>query len=52
MSPEMLLSYNGIGNGEFDAGLSDIFSLGLTILRFVLSLKENEIDGMNDIKKG
>jgi len=29
--------------GEFNPELADIFSLGITFLRFVLSLNENEI---------
>ena len=38
--------------GEFNPVKSDIFSLGLTFLRLTLLLEENEINGMNDIKKG
>ena len=38
--------------GEFKPELADIFSLGITFLRFILLLKEDEINGMNDIKNG
>ena len=38
--------------GKFDPDKSDIFSLGLTFLRLILLLEENEINGMNNIKKG
>ena len=40
------------GMGEFKPELADVFSLGITFLRFILKLKENEITRMNDIKKG
>ena len=36
MSPEMLLIQNGLGTGEFNPELSDIFSLGLSFLRIFL----------------
>ena len=38
--------------GEFNPVKSDIFSLGLTFLRITLLLEENEINGMNEIRKG
>ena len=38
MSPELILIKNGIGIGEFDAELNDIFSLGITFLRKSLLL--------------
>ena len=38
--------------GEFNPELADIFSLGITFLRFVLDISENEIKGMNNIKTG
>ena len=38
--------------GEFKPELADIFSLGITFLRFILKLNEDEIIGMNDIKNG
>ena len=52
MSPELMLIMNGSGTGNFDPVLCDIFSLGITWLRFALMLKETELEGMNDIKKG
>ena len=36
MSPELLLLSNGLGIGEFNPELSDIFSLGITFLRITL----------------
>ena len=44
MSPELLKIMNGLGSGEFNPELSDIFSLGITFLRVNLKLKENEIE--------
>ena len=38
--------------GEFNPEFADIFSLGITFLRFYLELNENEIQGMNSIKTG
>ena len=38
--------------GEFNPELADIFSLGITFLRFVLDLNEDQITGMNSIKTG
>ena len=38
--------------GEFKPELADIFSLGITFLRFILELKESEINGMNDMRNG
>ena len=38
--------------GEFSPELADIFSLGITFLRFVLDISENKIEGMNNIKTG
>ena len=38
--------------GEFNPELADIFSLGITFLRFVLDIPESEITGMNSIKTG
>ena len=38
--------------GEFNPELADIFSLGITFLRFYLELSETEIQGMNSIKTG
>ena len=52
MSPELLKIKIGLGTGEFNPELCDIFSLGITFLRFILTLTENEIDGMNDMKSG
>ena len=40
MSPELLKLSNGIGIGEFNPELSDIYSLGLSFLRICLLLKE------------
>ena len=36
MSPELLLLQNGLGRGEFNPELSDIFSLGISFLRIIL----------------
>ena len=36
MSPELINITNGIGTGEFNPELSDIFSLGISFLRIVL----------------
>ncbi len=38
--------------GEFSPELADIFSLGVTFLRFILDIPELEIQGMNNIKTG
>ena len=35
--------------GEFKSVKSDIFSLGITFLRLVNLLEENDINGMNDM---
>ena len=43
MSPEMLKIYLGLGIGDFEPEKNDIFSLGLTYLRLILNLIENEI---------
>ena len=43
MSPELLNISNGIGTGEFNPELSDIFSLGMSFLRISLNLEEKEI---------
>ena len=40
MSPELINIQNGIGTGEFNPELSDIYSLGLSFLRIILTLKE------------
>ena len=40
MSPELVLIFNNSGFGEFNPEKSDIFSLGLSFLRFVLLLFE------------
>ena len=40
MSPELIIIQNGIGTGEFNPELSDIYSLGLSFLRIILKLKE------------
>ena len=36
MSPELVKILNGIGIGEFNPELSDIFSLGISFLRISL----------------
>ena len=38
MSPELIQISNGIGIGEFNPELSDIFSLGMSFLRIILNL--------------
>ena len=54
MSPELkqISDGNTSGMGEFIPELADIFSLGITFLRFVLDIPELEIQGMNSIKTG
>ena len=36
MSPELLKISSGLGIGEFNPELSDIFSLGISFLRIIL----------------
>ena len=48
MSPELLLISTGLGIGEFDPELSDIFSLGISFLRIILQLEEYKIWGLNN----
>ena len=36
MSPELVRIKNGLGTGEFNPELSDIFSLGMSFLRISL----------------
>ena len=36
MSPELIEITNGIGIGEFNPEMSDIFSLGMSFLRITL----------------
>ena len=45
MSPELkqICDGNTDGMGEFIPELADIFSLGITFLRFILDVSENEI---------
>ena len=45
MSPELkqINDGNTEGIGEFNPELADVFSLGITFLRFTLKLNENEI---------
>ena len=43
MSPELKSIWNGEGTGNFNPELADIFSLGMTFLRFTLYLKEYKI---------
>ena len=45
MSPELkqISDGNTSGMGEFNPELADTFSLGITFLRFVLDIPENEI---------
>ena len=43
MSPEMLKIYLGLGFGDLEPEKNDIFSLGLTYLRLILNINENEI---------
>ena len=38
MAPELVLIINGIGSGEFNPEKCDIYSLGLSFLRIILSL--------------
>ena len=54
MSPELkqISDGNTSGMGEFNPELADIFSLGITFLRFILVLNEDQIIGMNNIKSG
>ena len=63
MSPELKAINDGnLAVGEFNPELADVFSLGLTLLRFILLLheaaadksgnKQNGIEGMNNIKIG
>ena len=52
MSPELLLIYSRSGFGEFNPEKSDIFSTGITFLRFSLLLAKNEISEMNNFEKG
>ena len=41
MSPELLLIFSISGFGKFNPNKSDIFSLGLTLLRLWLLLNES-----------
>ena len=45
MSPELkqICDGNTSGMGEFIPELADIFSLGITFLRFILDIPESEI---------
>ena len=52
MSPELLLIYSRSGFGEFNPEKSDIFSTGLTFLRFSLLLSKKEIFEMNSFENG
>ena len=36
MSPELINIINGIGKGEFNPELSDVYSLGMSFLRITL----------------
>ena len=36
MSPELIEILNGLGKGDFNPELSDIFSLGISFLRITL----------------
>ena len=40
MSPELVLIYLGKGIGYFIPEKCDIFSIGITLLRLILNLKE------------
>ena len=40
MSPELILIMNGSRTGNYNPMLCDIFSLGITMLRFALMLEE------------
>ena len=51
MSPELLLIYSKSGFGEFNPEKSDIFSTGITFIRLVLLLNENQIANLNDLDK-
>ena len=45
MSPELKAINDGnLAVGEFNPELADVFSLGLTILRFILLLHESNTD--------
>ena len=52
MSPELLLIYSKSGFGEFNPEKSDIFSTGITFIRLVLLLNENQIVNINNLDKG
>ncbi len=58
MSPELKAINDGnLSIGEFNPELADVFSLGLTLLRFVNLLQESNekgdgIEGMNNMKIG
>ena len=39
---------SGLGSGEFNPELSDVFSLGLSFLRISLRLNEGGISGLNN----
>ena len=41
MAPELIAITNGIGTGEFDPEKCDIYSLGMSFLRIILSLQES-----------
>ena len=51
MSPELLEISNGLGKGEFNPELSDVFSLVISFLRISLRLKEEQIFGLNNDDK-
>ena len=38
MAPELIAITNGIGIGEFDCEKCDIYSLGMSFIRIILSL--------------
>ena len=38
MAPELIEIINGIRTGEFDSEKCDVYSLGLSFLRIILSL--------------
>ena len=42
---------SGLGIGEFNPELSDIYSLGISFLRISLRLKEHLIIGLNNLEK-
>ena len=52
MSPELLQLYAKSGFGEFNPEKSDLFSTGITFLRLMILLQENQITNINDIDKG